>query len=400
MGGRIRTVHNSKLDVPIELGAEFVHGRPEVTWKLLRQAGLLAYDLPFAHRRRRRGRLVEVPDINRELSKAMGGLAHLGSDDQSFADYLRHQRSRRSTAEAKRFAIHFVQGFDAADPERISAKSLAAEQEGIGDVENETQFRLVRGYGALIDYLRRSLDPKRVEIRLRLPVSEIHWRKSSVEVRSSQSRATVRATRALITLPLGVLQIPPEMPGAVRFSPDIAAWRDTASQLASGSVVKAVLQFRQPFWEERDELRDTAFLHDPDALFPTWWTMRPLRAPVLTAWAGGPKAVALAAISKAQLQRAAIESSAKLFGIAPRRLEGLIEHFHFHDWGSDPWARGAYSYVTVGGMTARSRLSKPIENTLFFAGEALDTSGQASTVAGALASGQRAARQMLIHHAG
>jgi monoamine oxidase len=50
-------------------------------------------------------------------------------------------------------------------------------------------------------------------------------------------------------------------------------------------------------------------------------------------------------------------------------------------------------------MTARSKLTKPIENTLVFAGEAFDTSGQASTVAGALASGQRAARQMLAHHA-
>jgi len=77
----------------------------------------------------------------------------------------------------------------------------------------------------------------------------------------------------------------------------------------------------------------------------------------------------------------------------------LIERFQCHDWGSDPWARGAYSYVAVGGMTARSKLTKPIENTLVFAGEAFDTSGQASTVAGALASGQRAARQMLAHHA-
>jgi monoamine oxidase len=62
---------------------------------------------------------------------------------------------------------------------------------------------------------------------------------------------------------------------------------------------------------------------------------------------------------------------------------------------NSPRAHGAYSYVTVGGTRARGLLAKPVDRTLFFAGEATDTSGQASTVAGALASGQRAARELL-----
>ena len=62
----------------------------------------------------------------------------------SFAEYLR--KHPHGSREARKFAINFVQGFDAADPERISAKSIAEEQEGIGDVHDETQFRLVEGY--------------------------------------------------------------------------------------------------------------------------------------------------------------------------------------------------------------------------------------------------------------
>ena len=57
--------------------------------------------------------------------------------------------------------------------------------------------------------------------------------------------------------------------------------------------------------------------------------------------------------------------------------------------------RGAYSYVRVGGDSARKQLARPIEQTLFFAGEATDTAGEAGTVAGALASGRRAAREVL-----
>jgi monoamine oxidase len=65
-----------------------------------------------------------------------------------------------------------------------------------------------------------------------------------------------------------------------------------------------------------------------------------------------------------------------------------------HDWQADPFARGGYSYVRVGGTGAREELAAPLEDTLFFAGEATDTE-QSGTVGGALASGQRAARELL-----
>jgi monoamine oxidase len=406
IGGRILTHHDPAFGTPLELGAEFVHGRPQATWKMIRQAGLVAVDLPADHRRRHRGRLSRMPHINAKLNEVMGGLTRLGAHDMSFAQYLRTHRNTPALAEARRFATDFVEGFDAADPERISAKSLGQEQAGIGDLDEETQFRLVDGYGSLIDYLRKSLTAKRVTIRLRAPVSEIRWSKGKVEIEADKSRdaGVLRAPRAMITLPLGVFQIPPEMAGSVRFSPDIPAKRDAAARLASGPVVKAILRFSESFWDDpavggaaqtNEEMRDAAFLHSPEAAFPTWWTMRPLRLPILTAWAGGPKALALVGLSNRELRKAAIDSLATLVKRRPRLLLSLLKQFQAYDWASDPFARGAYSYVTVGGASARSRLAQPIQNTLFFAGEATDTSGQASTVAGAISSGQRAARQLL-----
>jgi monoamine oxidase len=254
---------------------------------------------------------------------------------------------------------------------------------------------LLDGYGSLVDFLRRSIDPRRIKLQLDWPVSEIQWKKSAVEVRSLRSSQTMRAPCALITLPIGVLLIPREMPGAVRFTPDIASWRETAMHLASGPIVKVIFRFRESFWERNENLRDTAFMHNPAAAFPTWWTQRPLRVPLLTGWAGGPRAVALSGFSRQHLLEAAIDSLTSLVGLSSRRLHAMIERFHCYDWGNDPFSRGAYSYVTVGGMSARPKLIKPIIKTLFFAGEALDTTGQASTVAGALASGKRAARQIL-----
>jgi monoamine oxidase len=406
IGGRILTLADAAIGTPVDMGAEFIHGRPHVTWDLVREAGQQAVDVPFEHRYWRGGRLALIPDFTAELDKVMGGLSRLRGRDVSFAAYVRQHCRGRHLASARRLANEFVEGFDAADPERISAKSLAREQEGLGDVGGEMQFRLLNGYGTLIEHLRTSLDRRRVKIRLEAPVSEVTWGPSGVTVRyvTDGQERTARSSRLIVTLPLGVLQLPPEAPGSVRFSPDIAAKRAALSGLASGPVIKAVLKFREPFWEDpktaraarADEgLRDLAFMHDPAAAFPAWWTPRPVRVPVLTAWAGGPKARALTGLGRKALLDSALASLSGLVRLRRSALAALLQRAHVYDWPADPWARGAYSYEVVGGGRARSTLAKPLNGTLFFAGEATDTSGEASTVAGALASGQRAARQVL-----
>ena len=67
----------------------------------------------------------------------------------------------------------------------------------------------------------------------------------------------------------------------------------------------------------------------------------------------------------------------------------------FTTWHADPFSRGAYSYVPAGALSARARLSEPVEDTLYFAGEATDLAGYGGTVHGAIASGRRAAGQIL-----
>ena len=67
------------------------------------------------------------------------------------------------------------------------------------------------------------------------------------------------------------------------------------------------------------------------------------------------------------------------------------------DWAGDPYARGAYSYIPVGGLDAPAELAAPVEGRLFFAGEATDTAGDPGTVHGALRSGERAARELAAH---
>jgi monoamine oxidase len=114
---------------------------------------------------------------------------------------------------------------------------------------------------------------------------------------------------------------------------------------------------------------------------------------MLVGWAGGPAAAKLAGKRQDELIAAAVESIARLLGFSRSRVESELESCRVTDWQADPFARGAYSYVPVGGLDAMKQLAKPVQRTLFFAGEATHE-GLSGTVAGAIASGQRAAAEM------
>ena len=238
-----------------------------------------------------------------------------------------------------------------------------------------------------------------LHLRLQATVHSIEWSRRSVRVSGECSGAafTLRGSQAVIALPLGVLQQTPPALGAVRFTPSLAAKQAALQGLASGPVIKMQLRFADAFWETvaGGRYRDVSFLHALDAELPTFWTQAPLRAPLLVAWAGGPRAQRIAAgATPGDIVRKALAGLHTLFGEEAEHAMQLEAHY-YHDWQQDPFARGAYSYVLVGGGAAREELARPIDDTLFFAGEATDAHGEAGTVTGALASGVRAAQQLL-----
>jgi monoamine oxidase len=88
----------------------------------------------------------------------------------------------------------------------------------------------------------------------------------------------------------------------------------------------------------------------------------------------------------------AITGLARNLGVTKRRVESQLEAAWTHNWDRDPYARGAYSYPMVGGSDAAKELARPIQNTIWFAGEAADAEGRNGTVNGAIGSGRQAAK--------
>lgn len=375
VGGRVWTRRMAGIEAPVELGAEFIHGRAPATHALLKRAGIGVVASVHEQRYAAGGGLRPV-DAFAQAQRAMRDLSALEEGDLAFDAFL--ARQRRLPPLARTFARMMVEGFDAADPARASARSIA--EEWRGDAMGGSQPRPRGGYGPLLERLAGSILEGGARLRLGSAVREVRWRGHRVEVRGEGFRFAAR--RAIVTLPLGVLQS-----GAVRFSPGLGK-RAALARLASGPVIKAALRFPSAFWEKR--YRDVAFFHSPQAAFPTFWTLLPARAPVLIAWAGGPRAERLAGRSAEALAGDCLASLRRLFGRVDEPDEVCVQ-----DWSADPWARGAYSYVLVGGADARAKLAQPLGRTLFFAGEATHTEGEAGTVSGALQSGQRAARELI-----
>lgn len=399
IGGRAWSHHEPGLPVPVELGAEFIHGRAEPTFTLLAKAGGAALDRADRSSGERwtlrESRLVPSDDLFAQIRVALKRMPELKKDMSLDAFVARHL-SKEVSAEACAFARMLAQGYNASDTRRASARSLVGEWGGAGSVDSP-QFRPLGGYGPLLAYLASALPGSSVNLQLDSVVRTVRWSRGSVSVGGTflGRPFEARAKRAIVTLPVGVLKQPARAEGAVRFTPALAAKRKALAHLTPGSVIKVVLRFRTAFWEKLDRGRycNATFFHPREQAFPTFWTQVPVRTPLLVAWAGGPKADALTGLPKARVVERALESLTAMF--RDRSLiEAELEGAWVHDWQRDPYARGAYAYETVGADDAHGELAKPVANTLFFAGEATGTE-EVATVAGALESGQRAAGEVL-----
>ena len=227
-------------------------------------------------------------------------------------------------------------------------------------------------------------------------VEAIRWARDFVEVRTAptddaSSYRTFTARRAIVTLPLGVLP-------SLRFDPPLARFEGKAralQQLATGHAIRLVLRFREPFWQGRFGV--PAFIHVPGDAWPVFWTGPAARSTQLVAWAGGPAAQALqvGANDPGWLVARALDTLSTVFDMPRGALKAAVTGTWMHDWTQDPFARGAYSFPLAGGSGAARALAAPLDDALYFAGEATATPPANGTVEGALESGYRAAREVL-----
>lgn len=385
LGGRLYTQHVGQH--PVELGAEFVHGKPEEILGLAAEGGVPIVPVEGNFLHKENGSWANAGELMHEVNELFSKMPADGLD-QSFLHYLDHTAA---SEQVRHQALRYVEGFHAADPALISVQSLVRDSQAEEAISGDHQYRMEHGYEPLVQAVVNRLDRQCCEILLNTAVTEVQWRPKQVTVRTSKREFT--APQAIITLPLGVLKA-----RSVSFSPTLPEKENAISFLEMGPVVRVSLCFATKFWEQEPVLADLSFLFTDDRNFPTWWSNNPLPCPILTAWAAGHDGTAQSGKNKDDVVQAAVQSLANILEINEKQIRNhLIEAF-IHDWQNDPFSRGAYSYAAVGGIDAARELAKPVANTLYFAGEAANSDGYNGTVHGAIATGLRAAKEVLQSH--
>ncbi len=405
IGGRVLTHIDPGCDCPIEFGAEFIHGKPPEIWDLLHKANAEITEVEGDAWCVEGNRVTPCgfwEDVDGILDKMDDR-----NPDESFADFLdRCCRSAKKppSQRAKQRATGYVSGFNAADPALVGVhwlvKGMRAEQK----IQGDRAFRARHGYKDLLDIFQHELRTHNVDVQLSTRVQQLRWSKGIVELKIANSKceSTVQAPRVLLTLPLSLLKAPAGQLGAIEFIPELPSQKKSAlDRLEMGKVIRVTLLFRERFWEAikpaeaRKSMSDMSFLFTQDDWFPTWWTAHPQKWPIITGWAPFRAGERLSGKSQVFIVEHALQSLSTALRVSQSELEKMLESAHSHDWQSDPFSLGAYSYGKIGADQAQQALVEPIDDTLFLAGEATDTTGHNGTVHGAIASGYRAARQIL-----
>jgi len=382
LGGRICT--HSTAEYPVELGAEFVHGRPEEILALAAEGAVPIVPVQGNFRRKTNGKWEEAGHLMEKVDQLFAKLP-TREPDESFQYYLDR---RGEDDDIKEQALRYVEGFHAANPSLISARSLRRDSEAEEAVDGDRQYRIASGYESLVRAVADRIDRKLCDIVMNTAVHEIVWRPGRVVARTAA--AEYLAPQAIVTLPLGVLKS-----NSVVFSPALPEKQNAMSFLEMGPVIRVSLCFQEKFWKQDPEMAGLSFLFTDDPQFPTWWTSNSLPYPILTGWAAGPNARKHAGRTKDEIVQSAVQALARIMEIPEAELRSQMTGAFTHDWQADPFSRGAYSYAAVGGMDAAKNLGTPVANTLYFAGEATNGDGYNGTVHGAIATGLRAAKELL-----
>jgi monoamine oxidase len=382
IGGRIKKVEKPGFSNGFETGAEFIHGDLPLTVDLVRKAGAEKLRMEGDIWERTEQGLHRLEDFVEQWSEVYEKLGELEEDmslKAFFEEYFPGEAHKPVRYEISRM----VEGYLAGDIEFASAKALLTEFQ-----EDEISYRIKGGYGNLVNYLLSRIDKNNCAIHLNSRVTEINWAVNKVEVKC-KNESVYQGNKLVITVPLGILQQEQSSDNYIKFNPAITEKLAAAKRIGFGSVIKVGLEFSEPVWEMGNkELKNPGFIFSSEEV-PTWWTQLPNPSGLITGWLAGPKANSLAKLSDEEIISRSIKSLSTILTIPETLLQSQLKATQVANWVTNPFTQGAYSYASLGGKKAREYLAEPIQETIYFSGEGVDTTGPTGTVEAAIAAANK-----------
>lgn len=395
IGGRIHTITNANTAAPIEGGAEFIHGNLTATLALLHEAGMEKQELTGEILEMTNGKWKQENDFFENAELVVKQLKSL-EKDISIAEFLQQFFAKEKYSGLRKSMISYVEGYYSGEAGRTSAKAFLEEWMS----EDEQQYRPAAGYGKMMEYLAGSCKKAGTMIQLSAAVKEVKWHRGHAEVIDIENNVFV-AQKVVITVPLGVWTSDDNTKGAISYSPALPLKTEAAKQMGFGAVIKILFEFEDVFWEDKALAKQTKInlsnlqMVLTDLPIPTWWTQFPKQSPLLTGWLSGPKAKELTDETDEDIMLQALDSLGYIFKIESIVLKNKLKWWKIFNWTNEPFTCGSYSYSAIDTIVARKKLMEPVENTLFFAGEALYEGPETGTVEAALISGINVSKRIL-----
>lgn len=374
IGGRIHTQNLPGFTNYVEAGAEFIHGNLPLTLKLMKKSGLTYTPTSGKFYQSFNGKLQGGFGESKsweDFYEAMSGL----KKDCTVSELLNSRFNGKKYEKLRREVSDRAQGLDLADISRLSVFGIRDEW-----ANEETQFRPDSGYSELLQWIYNQTVSPNFKLFLNQKVEKIDWANGQTTVFTNSE--SFHADAVLLTLP-------PVFYKDISFSPSISESVSLFDSIGFGEVTKLALEFKLPFWE--NDYPDLGFLFADEGF--TFWTQHPKRSPLLIGWLGNDYAGKNDKFSDEQLLLKALLNLEKAFH-SKFRLNDLYRTGAVFRHTKNSESRGGYSWPTPQTRKSVKALQKGIDETIWFAGEALRLGKGAATVEAALQSGKKAAAEI------
>lgn len=361
IGGRLGRL-DGFADYPVDLGAQWLHGKNNVLGDLIKKTGMEISkdrsDMMYWFQQKMQN---DVPGDIGDIFKEKKDLP-----DLSFADYA-HQNGYGSEYD---FIVEAIAGDQGADASLLSVSENIREEENWSSGNTDYKFEQT-----FFDLFGQHIIPLVEEnVRLNSVVSQINYKNDTITV-TDKAGIVHNADKVIISVPITVLQ-----DGDIDFSPSLPSEKTTAfGKIGMGAGMKVFLKFSEEFYDENILGGKICAAYANEKVGKVG------NDNVLLAFVMGEQAEALTALGSDQaITQTLLE---ELDGMYSGQASRFFVDAHVHDWTSTPYVRGAYSYSKVGIGNARTVAAQSVDDKLFFAGEAMNLNGHHQTVHGAAETG-------------
>lgn len=362
-GGRLGK-KSDFADYPIDLGAQWLHGRNSILGDLAKSSGTkITKDNSNAVYWFNDQITSTIPKDVEDILSSGGNLP-----DISFLEYAEQQ----GLGSEYKYIVEQLAGDSGADSSDISVKWNAVEEEEWNS--GDTDFKFEETFFDLID--KNITEEIKGSILLNTAITKINYAADSIVV-SDILGGTHQADKLIVTVPITILQ-----DNYIEFVPALPQTKvDAFNKIGMGAGMKVFLKFNSKFYDENIAGGEICAAYADEIIGKSGTDN------VLLAFVMGLQAEHLTSLgSDIAITNALLAELDTMY--AGQATASFIDS-HVENWTTKPFIKGAYSYSKVGIGTSRSIAAQPVDNKLFFAGEAMNLNGHHQTVHGALETGYR-----------